>query len=403
MSNSVRGRSTTVGTATVGAAPPPRRPPIPPAARKRPKDPVWARLLVIFGALLMVGSGGLIITAKVATNALISGIPKGHLLPPEAAQNGHSINGPLNVLLVGVDQRPEFKPTDLIRSDSIIIVHVNASHDQATLVSIPRDLYVEIPADKKTGYRGGHEKINAAFAFGNQNNGGREGGVQLLAATIKLLTGIQFNAAAIIDFGGFDAVVKALGGVDMCIDEEVTSHHMGYDKNGKFLVPYGGPDGTVRDPRSTPVKYEPGCYHLPAYKALDYVRQRYGLPNGDYDRQRHQQQFLKAILKEARKQGVTSNPVKLYEIIHAAGAALTVDTNGVSLDDWLYTVRNLVDNEPIMLKTNAGKLSGGIVNGQDVEMLTDDSKTMFQAVKSDQLEAFVATHPDFVATDTLNP
>jgi LCP family protein required for cell wall assembly len=351
----------------------------------------------------MVASGGLIIAGKLAIKGFTGSIPEGHLLPPEAVQNGHSISGPLNILLVGVDQRPEFKASDLIRSDSIIVVHVNATHEQATLVSIPRDLYVEIPAYKQTGYRGGHDKINAAFAFGSQNNGGREGGVQLLAATIKLLTGIQFNAAAIIDFGGFDAVVKALGGVDMCVDEEVVSHHMGYDKNGKFLPPYTGPEGTIRDSRSTPVKYEPGCYHLPAYKALDYVRQRYGLPNGDYDRQRHQQQFLKAILKAARKQGVTSNPVKLYQIIHAAGPALTVDTNGVSIEDWLYTVRNLVDNEPIMLKTNAGKVSGGQVNGQDVELLSDDSRSMFQAVKSDQLAAFVATHPDFVATDTLTP
>jgi hypothetical protein len=56
-----------------------------------------------------------------------------------------------------------------------------------------------------------------------------------------------------------------------------------------------------------------------------------------------------------------------------------------------------------MLKTNAGKASGAVVGGQDVELLSDDSRAMFQAARTDQLAAFVATHPDFVATDTLTP
>jgi LCP family protein required for cell wall assembly len=271
-------------------------------------------------------------------------------------------------------------------------VHIPATHDQAYLVSIPRDLLVDIPAFEKTGFRGGRDKINAAFAFGNENKGGREGGFELLGLTIKQLTGIEFNAGAIIDFGGFQSVVNALGGVDMCVDEHVVSHHIGYDKNGNTRK---------IQPGDKPVVYEPGCYRLKPWQALDYVRQRYGLPNGDYDRQRHQQQFLRAVLKEAKKQGVTSNPLKLYNIVNAAGRALTVDTNGISIDDWLFAMRGVINNDLVMLKTNGGKINSGAFNGSSIEQLTDESKQMFEAVKSDTLDSFVVQHPDFVSTDAL--
>src|SRR5206468_5765847 len=118
-----------------------------------------------------------------------------------AGTAGHTrLTGPLNILLVGVDQRPD--DSEPIRSDSIIIAHVDAAHDQAYLVSIPRDLVVEIPPYPKAGYRGGRDKINAAFAYGSQNGQGRRGGFELLGLTIRRnFDGITFEAGAIVDFG----------------------------------------------------------------------------------------------------------------------------------------------------------------------------------------------------------
>lgn len=364
------------------------------AASRRRRDPLWARLLVVFGALLMVASGGAIIGAKILIGQYTNGIPQRPLLggAGNPGQGGHhSIDGALNILLVGIDQRPE-APGDLIRSDSIIVVHIPATHDQAYLLSIPRDLLVEIPPYPKTGYRGGKDKINAAFAFGSEGTGGREGGFELLGLTIKALTGITFDAGAIIDFGGFRAVVDALGGVDMCIDERVVSHHIGYDKFGNTRA---------KQPGDRPVVYEPGCQHFKPWQALDYVRQRYGLPNGDYDRQRHQQQFLTAMLAAAKKQGVTSNPLKLYNVINAAGQALTVDTNGIAIDDWLFTLRGVIDHNVVMLKTNGGKVNSAMFNGSSVEQLTEESRQMFEAVKADRLDAFVALHSDFVSSEGI--
>jgi LCP family protein required for cell wall assembly len=350
---------------------------------------MWARLMIIFGALLMMGSGGAIAGTKVLVGQAEARLPQSTLIgvaPPE----GVSIEGPINVLLVGVDARPD--NNDPVRSDSIIILHVNARHDQAYLISIPRDLAVQIPPYPKTGYTGGREKINAAFAYGSQGKGGREGGMELLAQAIQksVVPGIKFQGAAIVDFGGFQALVETLGGVDMCIDQRVESHHIGTDRKGNFLAPAKG---------GKPVVYEEGCRRLEPWQALDFARQRYGLPNLDYDRQRHQQQFLKAMLKEAKKQGVATNPVKLVKMMNAAGKAFTVDRQGIGLDDWLFTMRNVIANEPVMLKTNGGRLAGVKLNGEDVEQLTPESVQMFEHLRSDTLDTFVTAYPNFVSLD----
>ncbi|GII24919.1 LCP family protein [Planosporangium mesophilum] len=373
------------------SAPPSARPATPASATPAPRrrDPLWARLLVALGAVLMLAAGGSIIGVKVLVGQASSGITQDDLLRG-AAGGRVSIEGPLNILLVGIDERPD--NNEPIRSDSIIIAHINAAHDQAYLVSIPRDLAVEIPPYPRTGYRGGREKINAAFAFGSQGKGGRDGGFELLALTIQknVAPGIKFTGGAIVDFGGFQALVNSLGGVNMCIDQRVTSHHIGTDRNGKFLAPSKG---------GKPVVYEPGCRRLAPWQALDYARQRYGLQNGDYDRQRHQQQFLKAMLKEAKKQGVTANPVKALRMMEAAGKAFTVDRQGVPLEDWLYTMRNVINNDPLMLKTNGGQANSVKLNAEDAEQLTPESVQMFRAMRDDTLDRFVADHPTFVSSD----
>src|SRR5690349_19970438 len=123
--------------------------------------------------------------------------------------------------------------------------------------------------------------------------------------------------------------------IDVCIEERVESHHVGTGPTGGFLAP---------DQDGRTAVYERGGRHLQPWQALDYVRQRYGLPNGDYDRQRHQQQFLKAVLKEARQQGAIRNPVKLYQIMKAIGNALTVDTQGLPLEDWVFALSGLAES-----------------------------------------------------------
>jgi LCP family protein required for cell wall assembly len=341
-------------------------------------------------------------------------IPDTDLLGNEVAAN-NSIKGPINILLVGLDTRPD--NTIGSRSDSIIIVHIPASHDSAYLVSIPRDTNAYIPPDKATKFAGGDWKINAAFEYGSRDKGGPAGGFQLLAATIKQDYGITFNGGGIVDFSGFTNIVTKLGGVDMTVDETTVSIHHGFltSDPSKKAAPFkinpstGAPrcPGKVvfnsvnymkcALPGVTPVVYHKGPQHLTPYEALDFVRQRDGLPYTDYDRQRHQQQFIKAVMTEMESKGLT-NPTKMLGFLDSLGKAITFSRGGVSLSDWIFTLKGITPSSMITFKTNGGKyVSYTGPAPDDRQALSPDSQTLLKDVVDDNLGQFVAEHPDWVA------
>jgi LCP family protein required for cell wall assembly len=361
-----------------------------PKKKAKRRDPLWARLLVIGGAMLMVLSGGLIVGGKALVAQVTGDVEKAPLLGEAGVSNAKALTGPLNILMVGIDERPA-NSTDLVRADSILILHIPATHDRAYLASIPRDSYVKIPAFTKTKYNGGNDKINSAFAFGWQNGGGRQGGFELLSLTISRMTGLKFNAGAIVDFKGFEKVVDALGGVDLCVDSSkpVKSEHWGFDSKGKYLSPHEG---------GKPMTYYPGeCRQFGGWEALDYVRQRKSLEDGDYGRQRHQQQFVKALAKRAKDRELQKSPLKLLELVKSIGSALTVDLNGASIESWLYTVKGVGDNDVVLLKSNGGKFNPIRCGGEECEGLTQETLDMFAALKADSVDDFVLAHPDFVS------
>jgi LCP family protein required for cell wall assembly len=360
-----------------------------PAPRKR-RDPLWARMMIIMGALLMLFSGGAIVGGKYLLYQATSGVEKAPLLGNAGAPTGaKALKGALNILMVGIDERPTGE--DLVRADSILILHIPEDRKGAYLFSIPRDSFVEIPAYPKTNFRGSKEKVNSAFAHGWANGGGREGGFELLALTLQRLTGLRFNAGGIVDFHGFVGVVNALGGVDMCVDTKkpVVSEHFGTDpKTGKFKHPNDG---------GKPQVYQPGeCRTFDGAHALDYVRQRKSLEDGDYGRARHQQQFFKALAKKAKEQGLGSNPKKTLDIIKAGGKTLTVDLRGASVDNWLFTVKDLADSDVVLLKANGGQFNSVRCNGEECEQLNQKTLDMFKAMADDTVGDFVLANPDFI-------
>ncbi|GAB3536783.1 hypothetical protein GCM10027575_86220 [Phytohabitans suffuscus] len=355
----------------------------------------------------MVTSGTLIVGSRLLISQFTSDITQTTLIDGAAGAaaqaRGNNIDGPVNLLLVGLDER-EGSDEEGARSDTIIILHIPASHDQAYLVSIPRDTRVRIPAYAKNGYGGGTAKVNAAFAAGYEGSGTelekRARGFDLLAKTINDLTGITFNGAAIIDFGGFESVVEELGGVDMCVDTRAESIHIGVTTDGKLVRGWykegvgiqGLPAG------AKPLVHEKGCRRMSAIEALDYARIRKSLPDGDYGRQRHQQQLLKAIGKEATSSGVLTDPRKLNRVIEAAGRAFVLDTQGVPVEDFLFTFRGLAAHDLILVRTNAGEFASETIGGQAFEELTPDSMRMLAAVRDGTLAQFLMSNPAFVAT-----
>ncbi|MEH1054999.1 LCP family protein [Micromonospora sp. CPCC 206171] len=356
--------------------------------RTKRKDPLWARLTVIFGAVLMMTSGVAIVGSKALISQATGNIAQKNLLGGAGktdAEGGADLDGPIDMLLLGVDARERWAADD-VRADSIIVLHIPASHDQAYLISIPRDTEAQIPAFKKSGFQGGTDKINAAFQAGARNGGGWEGGAQLMAQTIKNMTGVSFDGAAIINFGGFKNVIDTLGTVRICVSHEVKSHHM-MVVDGKQMW---NADAKKTGRPMTPVVYKKGCREMSGLQALDYSRQRYGLPNSDYDRQQNQQQLIKAMARKATDKGMLTNPIKVNQLIRAAGKAFILDTGGVPVADFVFTLRGVTANELTMLRTNGGTFNG---NANNREALSAQTLEMFQAVKNDKLGEFVYANP----------
>ena len=254
-------------------------------------------------------------------------------------------------LLVGSDSREGLTPEQQAelttgddmgngRTDTIIVVHIPSltSNAPTTMVSIPRDSYVDIP-----GY--GKDKINVAFA---------QGGASLLAQTVEEATGLHLDHYAELGFGGFAAVVDALGGVQICPSDPIDDELAGIDLPA-------------------------GCQTVDGRDALGYVRTR-ATPRADLDRMVHQRQFVAALLDRADSPSVWLNPWRWYSVPHAAVAALTVD-DGAHVWDLARLGWGL--HGP--LTTVTGPVAGLPANssGPVVVWDADKSAELFEAVRTD--------------------
>ncbi|MEU7824131.1 LCP family protein [Catellatospora sp. NPDC049133] len=337
----------------------------PPRRRARRWPQVLAAILV--GLVLL--AGGALVAGQALVHRYESSVSRDVLLDPRARDMADSqvgwrrLSGPLNYLLIGSDLR-ESNPGAGQRSDTILVVQVDRDLNHAYVISIPRDLRVEIPEVGGTSFGGARQRINAAFEAG----GGGSGGVQLLSATLTALTGMRFDGAAVVDFGGFTRVIDSLGGVNMCVDTEVRSIH-------------------------TKRLFTVGCREMNGAEALDYSRQRYGLPGGDFDRQRHQQQLVKAILSKALDSGMTRNPLKLDQFIRGIGQSLTLDTGEATLTDLIVALRNIRPDSLTGIRVPSYPQS---IGGVSYVLLRDGAEDLFRAMRDADLATWVQQHPEWV-------
>ncbi|WP_242090028.1 LCP family protein [Curtobacterium sp. DN_7.5] len=224
-----------------------------------------------------------------------------------------------NILLVGDDHRPDNATPEQMaelstesdggatNTDTMIVLHINADGSQATMISFPRDSYVDIP-------NVGKGKLNSAFYYGTLNGGGDTGGAKLLIQTIENLSGLQIDHYVRVSLLGFYQVVKELGPVNVCLNNAVND-------------PYSG------------VNLPKGKSTLDAKQALSFVRQRHGLPNGDLDRNVRQQYFLSQEARKVLSAGTLLNPIKLGNILKAVGGSIQTDTDLVSLGSQMRNLR----------------------------------------------------------------
>jgi LCP family protein required for cell wall assembly len=236
-----------------------------------------------------------------------------HHTPPAAeATVQHQDGQDTNFLLVGIDSRTDVHgnplPPDVLASlhagpddgyldtDTLIVVHVPGNGGKASAISIPRDSYVDIAG----GY--GKHKINSAYQIGMNNNGGsRTEGRKTLIQTVESFTGVTIDHYAEINLYGFDLISQALNGVPVCLNHAVDDSE------------YSG------------AVFSAGPQTLTGVQALQFVRQRHGLENGDIDRERRQQAFLASAVHQLLSVGTLTSPGKLNAIIAAVQNSVVLD------------------------------------------------------------------------------
>lgn len=243
-----------------------------------------------FMALLMLLLIGYLVTMIVVVSMVWGSVGRIDAAPDVADRPSGSAGE--NYLLVGTDSRENLTEEERrefgtgsaegSRADTVMLLHV-PTLGEPTLVSLPRDSYVQI---RDYGYN----KLNAAHALG---------GPQLLVDTVEQNTGLRIGGYLEIGFGGFVGVVDQVGGVHMCLETP------------------------VKDEKAH-VDLEAGCQDLTGPEALGYVRMRYSDQRGDLGRVERQRAFLAALVNQMASPATVLNPWKLHSAGTATGSVLAI-------------------------------------------------------------------------------
>ncbi|WP_435845116.1 LCP family protein [Streptomyces lavendulae] len=272
------------------------QPPPPRSARgggprpgRRDDRPRWGVRVAAVLSLVVLGSGAV-------GHAVMTGLDTGieRVDPFKDMKNRPQAGHGVNFLLVGTDGREKITPEEKREyrlggapchcTDTVMLVHLSADRERASVISLPRDSYAEVPAHQDlvtgTAHKAHPVKLNAAYA---------EGGPNLTVRTVENMTRVKIDHYLEVDFTSFMKTVDAMGGVEICTAKAMHDTYTGLD-----LLP--------------------GTHRLTGGQALQYVRSRHVDGASDLGRMQRQQRFIAALIKQATGGGVLLNPVKFKEV-----------------------------------------------------------------------------------------
>jgi LCP family protein required for cell wall assembly len=245
---------------------------------------------------------------------------------PAAANVAMADPAGTNWLLVGSDSREGLtkaerkqlhtgKDGGSQRTDTIMLIHIDDS-GKSTLVSLPRDSYITIPAHialDGSKVKDRRNKINTAYG---------KGGAPLVVETVERNTGLHIDHYMEVGFKGIRDITNAVGGVNMCVPADVKDKNSGLNLSA-------------------------GCQELDGRNALAYVRMRYADPKGDLGRVERQQQFLSSVMKKVATPAVILNPLSMWKLVDAGTSSVNVGDSD--------SIRNIVDLALAMRGLSNGK------------------------------------------------
>lgn len=244
-------------------------------------------------------------------------------ITPEREEEYSELTGIINILLIGADYNEVGISEG--RSDTIMLVTLDMEEQDIFVMSVPRDTYAQVEGHGKT-------KINHAFAYG---------GVKLLTDSVENLLGIPIDYYAATNFAGFEAVIDAMGGIDIEVDKDM-DHQTYYDH----------------------IKLEKGFQHLDGKQALQFVRYRQD-KMGDLKRVERQQLFMQAVIEKLTSaQGILSLPA-------VASAAFDMVDTDLKKADLIALAANVVlwDLSELKTQTLPGKFT--VINNLSYWMVNE--------------------------------
>lgn len=243
-------------------------------------------------------------------------------------------------------------------TDTIMMLRYHKEQKRAALISIPRDLYVEMPG------LGKKEKINFAYELGERRGKGE--GLKYAKDVVGGICGLSADYAIAVDFAAFEKIIDQLGGIDVTLEKSFSEPSQWGGIN--FYLPKGN-------------------NHLNGEKTLYYVRSRFS--TNDFDRARRQQEILLAVKDKALTLGVLSNPFRVYNIMKTLAEHVQADFGINEMIDMLATVKEMYGNDmlgKVFDTSNEGLLYSSSVDGSyillpknnDFDLLKNACQNVFE-------------------------
>jgi len=278
-------------------------------SQKKKMKPWKKKLLITFGVIFLIG-GSVFGYFAYRVNKSINNITGENQSIFDTARSLLSVagnkelkadNGRTNIVLLGM--RGENDPNGGLLSDSIMILSMQQESKKVALLSIPRDLRVEVSGTK------GYSKLNAAHAIGFRQKPPQ--GLQYTMQVLEDVTGMPMHYGVSVDFIAFKGIIDALGGITVNAESDF------YDPNY---------DGGIR--------VKKGLNDLDSDRALKYVQAR--LTSNDFDRSRRQREVMTAIKDKAEQSGSIKNPIFMLNLLENFGTnvrtTMTVEELRIALD-----------------------------------------------------------------------
>lgn len=217
------------------------------------------------------------------------------IVSPERKKLRGEEAGRINILLMGMAGEGR---AGKFLTDTIMVMSIDPRNRKVGLLSIPRDLYANIPDTRLWA------KINSVYQYGLRDGSDTEP----IKATISDITGLEINYYLVVDYSGFEEIIDDLGGINVMVERDF--------KDTRFP----GPNYSYET-----FEINTGFHQLDGTTALKYVRLRHGDPEGDFGRAKRQQQVIQAVKNKAFSLGTFLNVFRLNALLDSLGESVRTD------------------------------------------------------------------------------